>query len=179
MSSQLQKAIVLPKSIALPKVDTETIVITSIFIIMCVLLALFLIVIFVGAFVSYSNNSQSTCNSNINNGICPETLYSNNGLYQIKLQSDGNLVASVVGSIPTIIWNSNTNGKGSSPYRLVMQSDGNAVVYDSKNVALWNAGTYGKGVGPYKLIIQDDKNVVIYDSTGKATWSIHTGIINA
>ena len=148
---------------------------------MCVILGIFLIVVLVGAFVSYtqtaflSTKPVSVCNSNINNGVCPSVMYSDNGLYQLRLQSDGNLIeAQVAGN--SLIWASETSGKGTPPYNLTMQSDGNLVLYDSKNSPLWNSKTSKIGTGPFNLTLQNDKNIVITDSTGKPTWSVQTGI---
>ena len=39
------------------------------------------------------------------------------------------------------VWASNTNGKGVAPHRLVMQGDGNLVIYDSYSTATWSTGT--------------------------------------
>ena len=33
---------------------------------------------------------------------------------------------------------------GQAPYRLVMQDDGNLVIYDGQDVPLWSSGTCGK-----------------------------------
>lgn len=68
-----------------------------------------------------------------------------------------------------------------SPYGnfyLVMQADGNLVLYSSgqfiPHFATWSSNTKGKGSGPYHLVMQNDANLVIYDSTGAATWSSNT-----
>ncbi|MGW3174561.1 hypothetical protein [Streptomyces sp. NPDC001153] len=57
--------------------------------------------------------------------------------------------------------------------RLVMQPDGNFVIYrrhDGK--AIWSAGTSGHS-GAYAYM-QSDGNLVVYSSTGSALWSTHT-----
>lgn len=63
-------------------------------------------------------------------------------------------------------------------YYLVMQADGNLVLYSSgqfiHHFATWSSGTNGKGSGPYRLVMQDDANLVIYDSTGTPTWASNT-----
>jgi hypothetical protein len=41
-------------------------------------------------------------------------------------------------------WSSNSKGKGTPPYKLTMQDDGNLVVYDSTNTPTWATGTYGR-----------------------------------
>jgi L,D-peptidoglycan transpeptidase YkuD (ErfK/YbiS/YcfS/YnhG family) len=56
-------------------------------------------------------------------------------------------------------------------YRLVMQRDGNLVVYTSENRPLWASGTGGHA-GAY-LVMQGDGNAVVYRA-GRALWHTHT-----
>ncbi len=97
------------------------------------------------------------------------------------MQVDGNLVLyrsrDFVSS--TAVWASGTNGKGSAPFRLTMQADGNLVIYDSTNKETWASGTNGKGVGPYRLVMQNDLNCVIYDSNNRAKWTTTTSPTDA
>lgn len=58
-------------------------------------------------------------------------------------------------------------------YKLVMQTDGNLVVYDGTR-PIWASNTNGKGVGPYQATMQDDGNLVVYDSTRKPLWASNT-----
>lgn len=63
-------------------------------------------------------------------------------------------------------------------YWLVMQPDGNLVLYVSchfhpKN-AIWASGTDGKGKGPHNVFMQPDNNLVVYDGQNKATWASNT-----
>ncbi|MGL5934761.1 MAG: hypothetical protein ACRCZI_03960 [Cetobacterium sp.] len=63
----------------------------------------------------------------------------------------------------------------SSDYKLLMQNDGNLVLYrKSDNKAMWASQTPNKGVGPYKLIMQPDANLVVYDSKNAPLWSTDT-----
>jgi hypothetical protein len=39
------------------------------------------------------------------------------------------------------VWASNTYRKGSAPHRLVMQNDGNLVIYDSRHRPTWSSRT--------------------------------------
>ena len=55
-----------------------------------------------------------------------------------------------------IIWSSKSAGKGKAPYRLVVQQDGNVVIYDVTNAATWASNTHGKGKAPHTLLMQDD-----------------------
>lgn len=45
------------------------------------------------------------------------------------------------------LWTSGTYLKGSPPHVLVMQDDGNLVIYDSNKKPTWSTNTHGKGKG--------------------------------
>ena len=66
------------------------------------------------------------------------------------------------------------NGK----YRLVMQQDGNLVLYagptTDHRASVWSSHTRGKGMTPHRLILQGDGNLVVYDADGVPTWASHT-----
>ena len=55
---------------------------------------------------------------------------------------------------------------------LVMQGDGNLVLYTSDLEALWHSGTHGYS-GAWAAM-QDDGNLVVYTSSGSALWASHT-----
>jgi hypothetical protein len=58
-------------------------------------------------------------------------------------------------------------------YRLVMQDDGNLVLYDLQtNTALWASGTHGNVADV--MVMQRDGNLVIYDIKGTAIWNSGT-----
>ena len=108
-----------------------------------------------------------------------QSIESKNKKYFAKMQDDGNFVVYSSSSQngkgkdnPT--WASNTNGKGSGPFRCEMQTDGNLVVYDSNNSPTWASNTNGKGKGPYRTIMQDDGNLVLYDEDNKPLWATNT-----
>eukprot|EP00960_Hanusia_phi_P007926 227291-Hanusia_phi.AAC.1 len=80
-------------------------------------------------------------------------------------------------------------------YLLVMQDDGNLVLYELASTpatsslvhaAIWNTQTNGHGHGPYTLTLQSDSNVVLYDSARQVLWTVgvvgwgdgHLGIQN-
>lgn len=91
------------------------------------------------------------------------------------MQADGNFVVyhqHLSNAKP--LWASNTNGKGTAPYRLVAQNDGNLVIYDSDDSATWATGTNGKNEGGIDLWMQDDGNLVLYDGARKALWASKT-----
>ncbi|PRP80736.1 hypothetical protein PROFUN_11476 [Planoprotostelium fungivorum] len=56
--------------------------------------------------------------------------------------------------------------------RLVMQPDGNVVVYQRDNRVRWASGSFCSG--PNKLVVQPDGNLVVYDQNMEAQWSTGT-----
>jgi hypothetical protein len=113
--------------------------------------------------------------STLNQG---QRLDSTNKKYFATMQTDGNFVLYSAGSFngkgkDNPIWATNTMGKGTAPYKVWMQDDGNLVLYDSKS-PIWASNTGGKGKGPYKLLLQDDGNFVLYDSTNAPIWASNT-----
>lgn len=56
-------------------------------------------------------------------------------------------------------------------YRLVMQSDGNAVVYEASGAPIWNSRTFRAGS---HLSMQTDGNLVVYTPTGQPVWNTGT-----
>lgn len=94
-------------------------------------------------------------------------ITSSNGNYRLVIQDDGN---AVVYSINRAIWSSDTAGKPAN--NLVMQGDGNLVLYDAQSKPYWYSSTAGKGTS--HLVMQDDGNLVVYNGNGQATWSSRT-----
>jgi len=90
---------------------------------------------------------------------------------RLSIQGDGNLVFYDMVS-GNAIWSSNTAGvSGSAPYRLMLQSTGNLVIVDSRNVQYWASNTANKGVAPYKLKVRDPHSLTIVDSNGTLIWT--------
>lgn len=97
-----------------------------------------------------------------------EWIQSNDGRFEFVYQGDGNLVLYQQGSP---IWHTGTHGRAAG--QVVMQHDGNFVMYDVNNVPIWSSdGSYGHA-GAW-LIVQDDGNVVIYSNEGIALWDTGT-----
>jgi hypothetical protein len=96
-----------------------------------------------------------------------QSLFSDNGQYQLVMQGDGNLVYY---RLPGNGVRFNTQTQGNPGAWSVMQGDGNFVVYTAGGSHLWNAGTNG-WPGAY-LAAQDDGNLVVYSSGGQALWHI-------
>ncbi|WP_144030058.1 protease pro-enzyme activation domain-containing protein [Burkholderia sp. AU16741] len=62
---------------------------------------------------------------------------------------------------------------GSRSHQLVMQNDGNLVLYNTTNgAAVWNSGTYGNP-GAYAAF-QGDGNFVVYGASGNVLWNSAT-----
>lgn len=95
-----------------------------------------------------------------------EYLESTNAAYRCYFQGDGNLVLRNFPSM-TVRWASGTNGKGGT--RLVMQSDGNLVIYRSDNKPVWASNTVGSGAA--RLTLGDSGTLGIYNSAGGLIWS--------
>jgi hypothetical protein len=60
------------------------------------------------------------------------------------------------------------NGK----YELVLQTDGNLVLYGERHQWVWQSGTYGQPA--YIASMQADGNFVIYNKEGVWLWQTHT-----
>ncbi|MFE9749334.1 S8 family serine peptidase [Saccharothrix saharensis] len=57
-------------------------------------------------------------------------------------------------------------------FTLVMQGDGNLVLYTAAGEPLWH--TYSNGSGATHVILQEDGNLVLYTAAGQALWHTHT-----
>lgn len=100
-----------------------------------------------------------------------------NSSYTLVMQNDGNLVIYKTPNGTTTtspIWSTGTQGKGTAPYRCLMQADNNIVVYDNVNNLIWQSSTRGKGNGYCTMIMQSDGNFVLYDSQNNSVWSTNT-----
>lgn len=63
------------------------------------------------------------------------------------------------------------NGYQNGQYFLILQADGNLVLYKNGGNPIWNSGTAGRGVTD--ALMQDDGNFVLY-SNGKPIWATNT-----
>jgi serine/threonine protein kinase len=84
-------------------------------------------------------------------------LLSNNNLYRFEVLMDGELVLYDNYS-GKIMWSSKSKG---DPDALVMQDDGNLVLYGKNGTVLWATEKTGKQ-GDYFLLLQNDGNLVVY-----------------
>jgi hypothetical protein len=97
-----------------------------------------------------------------------DDVVSNNGRFQLTMQSDGNLVLYDNARGRKVLWSSGTQGQAVN--NCIMQSDGNLVIYGFPN-PVWDSGTQGHP-NAY-LRVQDDGNMVIYPM-GAALWTTNT-----
>ncbi|MBW1659096.1 MAG: lectin [Deltaproteobacteria bacterium] len=110
---------------------------------------------------------------NPGNALMPgQHLLSQNRIYTLSLQKDGNIVLRKAESLKSkkkhILWTSGTSGKVS---KLLMQQDGNLVLYHD-NKAKWSTETNGHS-GAY-FVLQNDGNAVVYSKNNKPLWSTNT-----
>ena len=62
-------------------------------------------------------------------------------------------------------------------FTLIMQTDGNVVLYNSQSRPLWWTNTGGGMINPREFVMQTDGNLVLYDTSGgsgAARWNSHT-----
>jgi hypothetical protein len=103
-------------------------------------------------------------------------LASPDGRYTLVYQGDGNLVlykedlGAPGGSGRVYQWDSATDGRPAGG--LVMQDDGNVVIYGPDGQSLWATGTEGHPGA--SLVVQDDGNLVVYDADGSPVWASDT-----
>ncbi|XP_047131880.1 uncharacterized protein LOC124810920 [Hydra vulgaris] len=119
-------------------------------------------------------NIGTTLKNGLN--LKPGEYLSSGNCYFAVMQGDGNFVLYVTHHwVPqNAIWASGSYNKGTAPRRVVMQNDGNLVIYDAYNRATWASGTNQKGSKPHRLVMQTDGNLVIYDGINKPTWATST-----
>jgi hypothetical protein len=101
-----------------------------------------------------------------------QKLVSQNGLFEAVMQVDGNFVVYDLRFIPhKVLFATNTTADY-GPNTIVMQGDGNLVIYinyEGELVYTWASGTNGQG--GYYVIMQNDGNLVIYRANNTPVWS--------
>lgn len=109
-----------------------------------------------------------------------ERLTSANGQYILRMQEDdGNLCVYTAenGEQGTFVWGSMKHGFKNA--KLIMQADGNLVVYDGSNTPKWNSETHpyhnakfnNKNIKPVKLVLENDGKLNLYNAAGSVVWS--------
>lgn len=92
--------------------------------------------------------------------VFSQEVFSNNRLYHLEYQPDGNLVLYTADNFPYFA----SNTPGTSPGFTVMQDDGNFVVYDGTGTPIWASGTWGNP-GAF-LTLDDDGSLNIWSADG-------------
>jgi hypothetical protein len=114
--------------------------------------------------------SRSCGGLNSNEALVRGTeMRSCNGRYNFAHQGDGNVVLYNTRS-GVAVWASNTHGRSTD--LLIMQGDGNLVLYAPGARALWASRT-DRNNGAW-LAVQDDGNVVVYTASNRALWATNT-----
>jgi hypothetical protein len=98
-----------------------------------------------------------------------QRLTSCSGRFFLVHQGDGNVVL-YDNQNGSALWSTRTNGRSTDA--LIMQSDGNLVLYAPGGNPLWSSRTHGNG-GAF-LAVQDDGNVVVYTAGGRPLWATGT-----
>jgi hypothetical protein len=96
-----------------------------------------------------------------------ESMRSSDGRFTLYFQGDGNLVL-VRTRDWSLLWASRSFS--TNPRIVIMQSDGNLVIYDAWR-AIWASGTTGQN---NRLVVQNDGNAVIYRPDNRPVWATNT-----
>jgi hypothetical protein len=110
-------------------------------------------------------------------------LYSNNENFYLKIQDDGNVVLYYVkknfndiknGLEGHPIWSTNTYTKGTKPYLLAVENNGQIKLWDADLHEIWSTSRpfewkYFKA--PFRLIVEDDGRLNLYDSNKNVVWN--------
>ena len=138
-----------------------------------------------GNLVLYGTDGRATWSSRTGTIPAPATylgsalspgqrLDGNQGLaiagFRALMQTDGNFVLRRDGRV---VWHTGTQRNPGA--FLVMQGDGNAVIYSASGLPLWTTRTGGNPGSSMRL--QTDGNLVVYKPDGAPSWSRLTGTI--
>lgn len=106
-----------------------------------------------------------------------QSLRSENGLYNFSMQNDGNMC--IYSNGDTFNWCAMTDGKTKSG-QLIMQTDGNLVLYVSQKTGaanVWSTDTFRGGAAKTgsKLVLENNGTLVLYNSSNAAIWNNKKG----
>ena len=96
-------------------------------------------------------------------------LISQNGLWKLKYQTDGNLVLYNADESADY-WDTGTSGQAAG--YLTLQTDGNLVIYSNTGVAVWATDTDGNLGATF--FIRDDRNLILAAANGDILWTPNT-----
>lgn len=97
-----------------------------------------------------------------------DKLTSTNGKFTFTFQKDGNLVTTKVKS-GKVQWQSGTAGRKKAN-RLVIQKDGNVVLYSKKNKAFWSTQTVADSPRNPRFVLKNNGELVVKHGK-KVVWS--------
>ena len=137
------------------------------------------LVVLLATTLSFNAQTSNTLNAG-DTVMAGKKLISANDKYMLLLQSfDGNLCVYSIenGKQGNFVWG--TMQYGFQNARLVMQSDGNLVVYDGSNNAKWATNTEpfsnskykNTNFKPSKLVLENDGSLTLYAKSGLKVWS--------
>ncbi|WP_444897451.1 hypothetical protein [Microbulbifer sp. SSSA005] len=113
-----------------------------------------------------------------------EKLVSNNGRFELIMQTPGNLVLYKVGTNSstgerwqTALWATRTGGNPGNPgaKAFMQRSNGQLVVYTADNKPLWVSGTAKTANKDTRLFLMDTGNLVLLKPDGTPIWHTDTG----
>ena len=100
-----------------------------------------------------------------------QSLFSHNGRFALDFQRDGNVVLRKTND-GFVLWDTGTSGSRAD--HLIMQGDGNCVLYTRDMRPLWSTGITGPNLRHHQeFVVQDDGNLVVY-SRGQVYWASNT-----
>jgi len=131
--------------------------------------------IFVDNFKCIQNLGDTLISNTNVNGITStpsDVLVTPSCATKLVVDNNGNVVFSDVNT-GKVYWSTNTAGKGTAPFRLTMQDDGNLVLADSHGATLWSSGTAGvaNACAPYSLKVRDMTKLTVVDCNVEPLWS--------
>jgi hypothetical protein len=101
-----------------------------------------------------------------------QAAWSCDGRFEFRFQSDSNLVLyKHSGGTTSPIWASGTWNTNAD--KLIMQEDGNLVMYRANGSVVWATNTHGNPNS--RLRVQNDGNVVLYNASNQPIWATNTG----
>lgn len=117
-----------------------------------------------------------------NEKSCAREIKSFTNKCTLRTQEDGNLVIYDTGK--NVKWSSGTYGKGTGPYKTVVEEDGNFALYDANNEKLWESGKRNtfvnknnakieQAVPPYRFTFKGERpcNGSIMDQKNHIIWT--------
>lgn len=113
----------------------------------------------------HRNRTTLSTGQTLNQG---ESIFDPTGTYELKMQTDGNLVLYQKG-VTLAKWHCCALGWGVAPFRLIAQADGNYVVYDGTGKVGWYSNTFTGA--PSTLSLTTSGVPQILDKNGAILWS--------